>query len=183
MTILTGIFVILMVRAARWPGMGQEIWDGLFGWFPREGFPYESLGFTPSNPIPSLSVYMLVFGIGLLLATEGGLHIMEVFGLVANLVSYARLAAVGIAKAAMAFAFNTIVLETAIFTWMDRGDVLMLIVGLVVAFVFHLIVFLLGAISAAIQSIRLNYVEFFIKFFKGAGTLFRPFGLKAQPEV
>jgi len=47
----------------------------------------------------------------------------------------------------------------------------------------HAIVFVLGAVSAAIQAIRLNYVEFFIKFFKGAGRAFRPFGERAKPEV
>jgi V/A-type H+-transporting ATPase subunit I len=49
--------------------------------------------------------------------------------------------------------------------------------------VFHFIVFLLGAVTAIIQAIRLNYVEFFIKFFRGAGTPFQPFGERAKPEV
>jgi len=130
---------------------------------------------------------MLVGGVGLLLATEGPLHIMEFFGLLANIVSYARLAAVGIAKAAMAFAFNVIVLETMIFPALDSGNVGSLIlgflIGFIVALVFHFIVFLLGAVTAIIQAIRLNYVEFFIKFFRGAGTPFQPFGERAKPEV
>jgi len=119
----------------------------------------------------------------LLLATEGGLHIMEVFGLVANMVSYARLAAVGIAKAAMALAFNIITLDTLVIPGWASGNWFMVIVGLGFAFLFHLIVFLLGAISAYIQAIRLNYVEYFLKFFKGAGTEFRPFGTRTKTEV
>src|SRR2546427_3724239 len=159
----------------------------LLGWFPREGYVYAQIGFGPNNPIPWAAIGMLLSGVGLLLATEGPLHIMEFFGLLANIVSYARLAAVGVAKAAMAFAFNVIVLETMIFPALDSGNVvsliLLILVGFFFGFLFHFIVFLLGALTAIIQAIRLNYVEFFIKFFRGAGTPFQPFGERAKPEV
>ena len=190
--ILLGLFVVILVRTARWPGLGQEIWEGPMGWFPRGdplGVLPESLmiigtvGFTAENPVPGLAIYLLLVGVLLLLATEGGLHIMEVFGLVANMVSYARLAAVGIAKAAMALAFNIITLDTLVIPGWASGNWFMVIVGLGFAFLFHLIVFLLGAISAYIQAIRLNYVEYFLKFFKGAGTEFRPFGTRTKTEV
>lgn len=188
--ILTGMFVLIIVRAARWPGMGRTIWNGPLGWFPRGSSTFGSISFFDSlgfeavaNPVPDVAVFMLIGGLVLLLATESGLAIMEVFGLLANMISYARLAAVGVAKAAMAFAFNVIALEVGFFPWLDTGDVVALVLGSVVLVIFHLIIFLLGAVSAAIQSIRLNYVEFFIKFFKGSGTAFRPFGARRQTEV
>src|SRR3989442_1609557 len=106
---------------------------------------------------------------------------------VAHTGSSACPAAVGVAKAGMAFAFNVIVLQTMIFPALDSGNVVTLIflvlVGFLTAFVFHFIVFLLGAVTAIIQAIRLNYVEFFIKFFRGAGKTFQPFGESAKPEV
>jgi len=187
--ILTGLFTVIMARTARWPEIdgltpyGYAIWHGPLGWFPKDGMIYTQVGFGAGNPIPWLSIYLLVGGIGLLLATEGALHVMEFFGLTANVVSYARLAAVGVAKAAMAFAFNVIVLESLIFPGWDGGNIILVILGFVLAFLFHTIVFLLGAVSAAIQSIRLHYVEFFIKFFKGAGIAFRPFGERTKSEV
>ena len=188
--ILTGLFVVMMVRAARWPvaaggrtPYGYLIWNDLLGWFPRAGYVYAQVGFGPANPIPWVAIGMLLGGIGLLLVTEGALHVMEFFGLLANIVSYARLAAVGVAKAAMAFAFNVIALQTFIFPGLDSGNFVFVIIGIVVAFLFHMIVFILGAVTASIQSIRLNYVEFFIKFFKGAGTAFRPFGARTKTEV
>ena len=192
--ILTGFFVVMIVRSARWPldaegrtPFGYLVWNKPLGWFPRAGYVYTQVGFGPNNPIPWAAIALLVGGVGLLLATEGPLHIMEFFGLLANIVSYARLAAVGIAKAAMAFAFNVIVLQTMIFPALDSGNVVFLIlgflVGIIIALLFHLIVFLLGAVTAIIQAIRLNYVEFFIKFFRGTGTPFRPFGERAKPEV
>jgi len=182
--VLTGIFVILIVRAARWPGVGRTLWETLLGWFPRDGIEMKNIGFVQGiNPIPMAAIYLLVAGVGMVLVAEGGLHIMEVFSLVANVVSYGRLAGVGVAKAAMAFAFNAIVLENMIFPWEETGNPVPLIAGLAVAFLAHAMIFLLGAISAAIQAIRLNYVEFFLKFYKGVGTLFRPFGARARMEV
>jgi V/A-type H+-transporting ATPase subunit I len=35
-------------------------------------------------------------------------------------------------------------------------------------------VFFLGSLSVGIQAVRLNYVEFFLKFFEGGGTDFNP---------
>ncbi|OGS46404.1 MAG: hypothetical protein A3K66_04245 [Euryarchaeota archaeon RBG_16_67_27] len=190
--ILLGLFVVILVRTARWPGLGQEIWEGPMAWFPR-GDPLgvlpdslmviPTVGFVAENAIPGLAIYLLIVGIVLLIATEGGLHVMEVFGLMANMISYARLAAVGVAKAAMALAFNIIALDTAVLPGLSEGNYVLVAIGLFVAFLFHMIVFLLGAISAYIQAIRLNYVEYFLKFFKGAGTEFRPFGDRTKTEV
>ncbi|WP_135821549.1 V-type ATP synthase subunit I [Halostella litorea] len=50
------------------------------------------------------------------------------------------------------------------------------IAGAVVFVVGHLIVLLLGVTSAGLQGIRLEYVEFFDKFYEGGGRVFEPFG-------
>jgi V/A-type H+-transporting ATPase subunit I len=44
-------------------------------------------------------------------------------------------------------------------------------------------VFFLGALSAGIQAIRLNYVEFFLKFFEGGGTDFQPLSYERKYSV
>src|SRR5437867_10364204 len=125
------------------------------------------------------------FGIGVvaMLVTEGPLHIMEVFGLLANVVSYARLAGIGVAEEAVIFALNTIGLNFLVFPWIDSGNIVSLIAGLVVLFLSNLLIFLLSTISGTIQALRLHYVEFFIKFYHGTGTLFRPFGVRPTTEV
>lgn len=179
--ILVGLFVVLIVRASG-TRVGRAVWEGPLGWFPRDGLAMANLGFGAANPIPWAAVYLLVAGIVLLLATEGGLHLMEVFSLVANMISYARLAAVGVAKAAMALAFNIIALDSAVLPGIRDGNIGMILVGLFIAGLFHMIVFLLGAVSAYIQSLRLNYVEYFLKFYEGAGQLFRPFGMRTETE-
>lgn len=70
--------------------------------------------------------------------------------------------------------------------WLGLGadggalGILLLVVGLVAAVaVFalgHVIVLLLGITAAGIQMVRLEYVEFFGKFYEGGGDKFEPFG-------
>ena len=108
---------------------------------------------------------------------------MEVFGLLANVVSYARLAGIGVAEETVIFALNSLILTSFLFPWIDSGNVVGLVLGLVFVGLANFLLFVLSTISGAIQSVRLNYVEFFLKFYKGSGTRFRPFGLRTKAEV
>jgi V/A-type H+-transporting ATPase subunit I len=38
----------------------------------------------------------------------------------------------------------------------------------------------LGVLGAGIQSLRLNYIEFFTKFYKGGGKKYNPSGTKRR---
>ncbi|NHN60835.1 MULTISPECIES: V-type ATP synthase subunit I [Halorussus] len=51
-----------------------------------------------------------------------------------------------------------------------------LIGGLLVLVLGHLLVLALGITSAGLQAVRLEYVEFFGKFYEGGGEEYRPFG-------
>jgi V/A-type H+-transporting ATPase subunit I len=95
------------------------------------------------------------------------------------MISYARLAGIGVAEEAVIFALNVIALNYFIIP----GSIVGIIIGIVLMALSNLLIFLLSTISGTIQSIRLNYVEFFLKFYKGTGTLFRPFGERAKAEV
>jgi len=44
-------------------------------------------------------------------------------------------------------------------------------------------VILLEGLSAGIQALRLNYYEFFTKFFTGTGKLFQPVSLRNQSHL
>ena len=41
----------------------------------------------------------------------------------------------------------------------------------------HLLNTALGLVGGALQSLRLQYVEFFTKFYKGGGRKYHPFGM------
>ncbi len=173
-----------MDRAGRWHGtLGYAIWNDVLGWVPRAGLVQASFGFTETNPIPYVALAMLGVGLVMMLVTEGFLHIMEIFGLLANVVSYARLAGIGVAEETVIFALNSLALTYFLFPWIDSGNVIGLVVGLAIVGAANFLLFILSTISGAIQSVRLNYVEFFLKFYKGSGTMFRPFGERVKSEV
>jgi V/A-type H+-transporting ATPase subunit I len=54
------------------------------------------------------------------------------------------------------------------------------VVGLLVLVFGHLLVLALGVTSAGLQAIRLEYVEFFGKFYEGSGRTYSPFGLERR---
>jgi len=57
-----------------------------------------------------------------------------------------------------------------------HGGVAAALAGIVVLVLGHLLVLTLGITSAGLQSVRLEYVEFFGKFYEGGGKQYAPFG-------
>ncbi|MHB8584680.1 MAG: V-type ATP synthase subunit I [Thermoplasmatota archaeon] len=131
---------------------------------------YHVLGY--SMPFAGATI---AIGVVILIFTEGGLAVMEIPSLFSNTLSYLRLGAVAVAKGAMASAFNGLTLLVAL-GGIPTGNVVLIVLGLVGFLLAQVILFALGLLSSGIQAIRLNYVEFFTKFYKGGGTPFRPFG-------
>jgi V/A-type H+-transporting ATPase subunit I len=128
--------------------------------------------------MPSLG--LIVAGVLGIVVFEGAMALTEVVGVFTNLVSYARLAAMAIGKGAVAVAFN-FMLFPMIF---ESGNVVVAILGVVALFVSQaFFVFFIGALSSGIQAIRLNYVEFFLKFFEGGGTEFSPLSYERKYSV
>lgn len=147
---------------------------------------------TLLSPIPDVSAVVIGIkvsmpALGLILAGivgivifEGAMALTEVVGVFTNLVSYARLAAMAIGKGAVAVAFN-FMLFPLIF---ESGNIAVAILGAVALFVCQaFFVFFIGALSSGIQAVRLNYVEFFLKFFEGGGTDFTPLSYERKYSV
>ncbi|WP_122087960.1 V-type ATP synthase subunit I [Halalkalicoccus subterraneus] len=135
----------------------------------------------------------------------GGLAgLIESVNALVNVVSYARVAAVLLAKAGMAFVVNLMVVgayqDEEGFHFMTGGHttvpeggelmfpgiittdaglamtVLTFVAGALVFVVGHALVLILGITSAGLQGVRLEYVEFFGKFYDGGGENYEPFG-------
>ena len=106
---------------------------------------------------------------------EGFGGVLEIPSMFSAIMSYLRLGAVAIAKGAMAVAFNALTLVVAL-EGLDHGNWLMFILGLLGFLVAQMVLFVLGMLSGGIQALRLNFVEFFTKFYKGGGTPYKPFG-------
>lgn len=98
----------------------------------------------------------------------GFIAILEIPSLVGNLLSYTRLAAIGASKAGMAIAFATIGFDLIGGTG-----------GLVVYLLGSLLITVLAILAGYLQSLRLQFVEFFSKFYEGGGRPYVPFGRRA----
>ena len=103
---------------------------------------------------------------------EGFGGVLEIPSMFSAIMSYLRLGAVAIAKGAMAVAFNAMTLVAAL----EGGSVLILVLGVIGFLVAQIVLFVLGMLSGGIQALRLNFVEFFTKFYKGGGEPYAPFG-------
>ena len=57
-----------------------------------------------------------------------------------------------------------------------HGSIAAILVGILVLVIGHLLVLALGITSAGLQGVRLEYVEFFGKFYEGGGKKYQPFG-------
>jgi V/A-type H+-transporting ATPase subunit I len=125
--------------------------------------------------IPYVTIVLGALGIIIILVSTGGFGLIEVLEVTSHLISYTRLAAICVAKGAMAFAFNVIG-----FGMILSGNIIIGIVGVVLLILMQLIVFALGSLSSGIQAVRLHYVEFFMKFYKGDGVKFTPFQYKRK---
>jgi len=66
--------------------------------------------------------------------------------------------------------------EAIMFPGLVHGGVASLVGGLLILVLGHLLVLALGVTSAGLQAVRLEYYEFFSKFFDGGGTEYEPFG-------
>jgi V/A-type H+-transporting ATPase subunit I len=61
-----------------------------------------------------------------------------------------------------------------------HGGLAFVLVGLLVLVIGHALVLALGVTSAGLQAVRLEYVEFFNKFFDGGGAEYEPFGYERK---
>lgn len=111
-------------------------------------------------------------GIGALLMDalmEWIVDVLEIFsGFLANTLSFMRVAGLGIAHVSLMTAFFQMAAMAP-----PVGGVLILIVG-------NLMVIALEGLSAGIQALRLNYYEFFTKYFTGRGLTYNPIALHSH---
>lgn len=98
----------------------------------------------------------------------GFIAILEIPSLLGNILSYTRLAAIGASKAGMAIAFATIGFELI-------GG----IGGWIVYLLAAVLITLLAILAGFLQSLRLQFVEFFSKFYEGGGRPYLPFGRRS----
>ncbi len=132
------------------------------------------------RPAGVVGIVMILYGI-VAIAQENALEVVELPTIISHVLSYARLVAVGLSSVAIAMVVNFIALgmmiEPALENLTPVGIVL-IVVGIVVLLLGHTLNAALGILGGGLHSIRLHYVEFFTKFYKGGGRKYNPFGMK-----
>lgn len=97
-------------------------------------------------------------------------QVLEIFSsFLSNTLSFMRVAGLGIAHVSLMTAFE----DMAAMTGNVVAYVLIMILG-------NVIVIAIEGLSAGIQSLRLNYYEFFTKYFTGRGIAYEPVGLRSR---
>ncbi len=105
-------------------------------------------------------------------------------GYLSDILSYSRLWALGLVTGVMANTVNMISVEmsriiVSIIPIIPKTGIVKLIISsllIIVIFICgHMISFLMNLLGAFVHPVRLQFVEFFSKFFKGGGVPFKPF--------
>lgn len=115
---------------------------------------------------------LLLVSIVLLVAGEGFIGLIEIFGIMSNILSYVRLMAIGLSSVGIAIVINSITMDIIF----PKGGIFILL-GYSVLIFGHIGNILLGILASFLHALRLHYVEFFTKFYEGGGIKYKPFGI------
>lgn len=168
-TIATG-FLLGFINASRHGDRRHAI--AKLGWFGIVIFGTIAIttlmfnAFPPDFLLPS--GILLVVSLIPIVMVEGIMGIIELPSVVGNVLSFARILAVGLVGAVIASILNDLA-----FPGLDKG--LLLIIFFPLYIFGHLFNVFLAMFEALIQGARLNFVEFYSKFYEGGGKDFAPF--------
>lgn len=131
--------------------------------------------------LTTVGMYMAIAGVAMALilpiftATGAGkaLGIWDLYsgvtGNLSDILSYSRLLGLGLASTSIAQVFNFL-------ATMGGKSVVGVIMFLIITLLGHTLNFSINALGAFVHSCRLQYVEFFGKFYEGGGREFEPLG-------
>jgi len=136
------------------------------------------------------SILMYVMGMGLIviltgnIIQSGGLGVItgvfDLTGILGDIMSYARLAGVGLATLYLALAFNTLAELLSNMIPGIAGAIIGGILGIGILILGHMLNMVLSVITGFVHSLRLCFVEFLFKFYEGGGREYSPFILKKR---
>ena len=150
------------------------------------GIAFVAIGLVASSIFTTIGIILLALGI-LAMFVFGGMKknsvLGKIFGGVSglfgiteylnHLLSYSRVLALALSSAVIAFTFNTL-------AGLLQGNIIGILFSVIVYIVGHAFNFLVSLLSAYVHGNRLQYLEFYGKFYQGGGYIFTPLGFKLQ---
>ena len=169
-------FVLGAINNLRY-GNTKEALGSSIVWFIFEaGLIFLVLGFM----MPAIGMIGIVLGavliiaaLGLLVWANGAYGLMDIFGFMGDVLSYARLLALCLATGGIAMTVNILT---------NMCNDMIPFIGIVLAVIVfiggHIFNFAFQVLGAFVNALRLNYVEFFSQFYMGGKHSFEPFKAK-----
>ena len=166
-------FIIGAINNFRYGNKKEAIGSQLC-WFVLEaGVIFLALGYL----MPAIGMIGYIIGgvlviacIGMLVYANGAYGVMDIFGFMGDVLSYARLLALCLATGGIAMTVN--ILAQMLNNMVPYAGIILAII----IFIFgHIANFAFQVLGAFINALRLNYVEFFSQFFIGGKSKFEAF--------
>lgn len=169
-------FVIGMINNLRYGDVKEAFGSQICWFFLEAGVVFLALGMLVSSIGMIgyvLGALFIIIALGMLIYANGAYGMMDVFGFMGDILSYARLLALCLATGGIAMTVN--ILTNLV------GDMIPFVGIIFAIFVFifgHIANFMFQVLGAFVNALRLNYVEFFSQFYLGGKNQFEAFKAK-----
>lgn len=190
------IYVGIAVRGVNHIRNGKYIdvlWDVVAWYVLFTGFVFVVLPFVPAMTLEDTTFWvdlgkkMMAVGAVVLILTQGRENkgiisklvsgvgsLYDLVSFLSDVLSYSRLLALGLATSII----GTIVNQIA--TMAGLNNIFKILVAAVIAIIGHSLNFAINALGAYVHSSRLQYIEFFGKFYQSGGKPFKPLKYKTK---
>ena len=166
----TGVVINVLDNLKRrqtWKAITENLWF----LFAQAGLVFFLKGYK------SVGLIFIAISLILLLMGHKAMSMFQVTGFMGDILSYARLMALGLCTTGIAMTVN--VLSGMLYMVGSIG----MILAIIVFFVGHLVNFVINAMGSFVHGLRLHYVEFFTKFYQSGGTEFKPLEMSFEIVV
>ena len=168
-------FILGAINNFRYGNVKEAIGSQLCWFVLQAGIIFLVLGFKFGFGLPGIIVgaILIIATLAMLIYANGAYGVMDVFGFMGDVLSYARLLALCLATGGIAMTVNILA------SMIDQMVPFVGIILAIIIFIFgHIANFMFQVLGAFINALRLNYVEFFSQFFMEGKGKFEAFKAK-----